>query len=573
MNPSAENPQSRLQLFYAVSRGLAGVALVTAIITSVIILLTYERVTTADPLNSHVYSMLRDDLKQSPQDELLKKEIRTIHLLSRKAFFTSVWQLRTGGFIILVALVLFFIAMKIQRSVRRKLPDPAAFPLIPDFISSTNSIQISILTAGGLLFTAALVLAFLKPDYLQVPGEMPAEYYQEDTLEADQVWLNFRGPGGNGIAVVSSAPELWDGSSAENILWKSEVPLQGFSSPVVVGDQVFITGGSIQERKVFCYHSETGVLEWTRPIPNMLPPDTEFDYEYVDPNTGFAASTMASDGEVVIAIVATGDVAAYQLDGDMVWARNLGAPDNHYAHSTSLIIHEDLCYVQYDQHDDPRLLALNVSNGATAWEQKRKVISWASPVCVNTGERMELILADNKEVSSYNPADGTLLWQINCLSGEVGPSPAVSNGLVFVANEYSKGTAIRINTANASEPASILWQYLDNLPNTASPLVFENYILMASSRGILTLLSAETGAVIWTEKLKKGFYASPILVGEKVYLMDLNGKMFIFNLTETFTLIAENELGESSACTPAFTRDRIYLRGEKHLFCIGSKND
>jgi len=567
MNQSVNN-DARLRVWYSIARGTALAAIVIALAASVIIISNYVQLKKTDPLNSASLIQLKENLKQTPQDELLKNDVRALQLLTRKAYFTGNWQIQTGGYLIIISLIILTICLKIIKAVRRKLPAPENLPSIDSYLNQSAGIQYSILSGGGLFMFLAIILAFMTETNIQNHGGSDNSGDISEELVLQEFWYSFRGPDSNGISSYETVDMHWDGTGNENVLWKTEIPVHGYSSPIIAAGKLFVTGGNRDERKVYCLDSITGEILWNRVVRNMVRPEDEFNFDWVDANTGFAAPTMATDGKRVVAIFATGDMACYRLNGDLLWTMNVGAPDNHYAHSSSLLVEGNLCFVQLDHHREPKLLALDMSNGEVVWQVERKVISWASPICVYTGSRRELILADSKNVSSYNPATGELYWEEKCLSGEVGPSPSYSDGIIFVANEYSKASAIKINQINPENPSEIIWQTTDNLPNTASPISAFGLVLLASSRGIATMLDGRTGEAKWEHNFGKGFYSSPILTGDKIYLTDLNGKTYIFRMSAEFELLAENELGESVSCTPVLFSDRIYFRGNKHIFCI-----
>mgnify|MGYP002725487020 CR=1 FL=1 len=568
MNLLDNKEQREIRLFYAIARGTALTAFVLALTVSLMIVINYVQIKQADPLNSEVLVMLKERLNQTPQDEILKKEIRALHLLTRKAYFTANWQIKTGGYIIIFSFIMLSISIKVIRAVRRKLPDPVILPEYSNYFTKSTSIQNSILITGGLLFGIAVFLAFISDTNLHAPGDSTELAESTDNIQTHGIWAGFRGHSGNGISEYETIPKNWNGLTGENINWKTAIPLKGYSSPILVSGKLYVTGGNKTERKVFCLDAKTGEILWDRLVRNMVRAEDNFNFDWVDDNTGFAAPTMATDGKKVVAIFATGDMACFRLNGDLVWTMNIGAPDNHYAHSSSLIILDKLCFVQFDHHEGPKLMALDMSNGSTSWEVERKVISWASPICVNTGDRFELILADSKAVTSYNPETGEVYWQEKCLSGEVGPSPAYADGMIFVANEYSKASGIRLNQNDPENPSDIIWQFTDNLPNTASPLAADGLLLLASSRGIVSMYDAITGELHWEHNFGKGFYSSPIKVGTNVYLTDLNGRTIIFKMAKVLEITAENELGEQTSCTPAMENDVIYMRGSEHLYSI-----
>jgi outer membrane protein assembly factor BamB len=287
----------------------------------------------------------------------------------------------------------------------------------------------------------------------------------------------------------------------------------------------------------------------------------------VSTDTGLAASTMATDGRAVFAIFATGDVIAFDLSGKRLWARNLGVPDNHYGHSSSLIIYKDKLLIQYDTNKSGKLIALMAKTGETVWESPRKSkIAWSSPALVNTGSRMELILSTNPNVSGYNPETGKELWSVDCLSGEVGPSVGYADGMVFAANEYAKLVGIKLGATPV-----VAWESDEFLPVVSSPLAVKGLLYIATSYGVFACFDAKSGKKFWSQEYGDPFYASPIYVDGKVYITDMSGKTHIVKATSEYQLIATPELGEKAVCSPVFAGGRIFIRGMNQLYCFGSK--
>jgi outer membrane protein assembly factor BamB len=285
----------------------------------------------------------------------------------------------------------------------------------------------------------------------------------------------------------------------------------------------------------------------------------------VNEETGYSAPTAATDGIGVYAIFANGDIIALDMDGKKIWAKNLGLPGNHYGHSSSLMLYKDLIIVQYDQKSAPKLLALSTKSGSIVWSANRNVkISWASPIIVNTGKRTEIILAAEPYVASYNPDNGAELWKVDCISGEVGPSPAYANGMVFSVNDYSKLAAIKLG-----DQPSVLWENTEYLSDIPSPVATDKYLFLSTSFGLTVCYDAVNGQKYWEKEFGNNVYASPIIVEGKVYILDRTGIMHILKVDKEYVSLSEPKLGENSVCTPAFTDGRIYIRGDKNLYCIG----
>ena len=256
----------------------------------------------------------------------------------------------------------------------------------------------------------------------------------------------------------------------------------------------------------------------------------------------------------------------------MVWGRNVGVPENHYGHSSSLIAWDNLVYVQLDGSSEAKVLALNINTGEEVWSAQRETISWSSPVIARTEIGPQLLLNSESTVDAYHPADGTLLWSEEFLAGEVAPSPVYASGVVFAANEYAVAGAIRISGTAEAPESELIWEYDEYLPEVASPISDGERVYFATSAGDFVCLSltseSDEGEEVWVEEIGGGFYSSPILVGDHIYVGDLDGVMHVLKSGPPFELISQIDMGEEIFATPAFMDGRLYLRTAKHLYCI-----
>lgn len=389
----------------------------------------------------------------------------------------------------------------------------------------------------------------------------------KDDLEAEmrKQFPAFRGVGSNGVSEHRNLPLHWDGAANENICWKVEIPLHGFNSPIIWGDKLFVSGANSTRQEVYCFDRNNGSLLWTAVVDQIEgSPEKAPD---VTPDTGHAAPTLTTDGTYIYAIFSTGDVIALNMNGERVWARNLGLPRNHYGHASSLLLFEDKLLIQYDHSREAKVMALNTQTGETVWTTPRKVkVSWASPVLVNTGSQMELILAADPLVASYNPETGEEIWQLDCLSGEVGPSVVYADGVVFAMNEYASLVAIKLG-----ESPVILWQADEFLSDVPSPVATDQYLFIATSYGVVACYHTKTGEKYWEQEFDEGFYSSMMLNGDHIYLIDKRGVSHIFKADKTYQEIATSPLGENVYATPAFSDGHLYIRAEKNLYCVGAK--
>ncbi|HXG46449.1 MAG TPA: PQQ-binding-like beta-propeller repeat protein [Methylomirabilota bacterium] len=383
-------------------------------------------------------------------------------------------------------------------------------------------------------------------------------------------WPGFRGSGAIGHATRANPPTEWSGNSNKNVRWKAKVPRPGMNSPVVWEGRLFLTGADESGREMFCFDTDTGALLWrhdVRGIPGV-PPDEELPD--VMETSGLAAPTVTTDGQHVAALFATGELVCTDVNGRRVWAKHLGVPKNHYGHASSLIHHENRLFVQFDQQTSSALLAFDLALGKLVWEAKRGPISWSSPILVTNKGRLELILTNCKTVDSYDPKTGKLLWQIETLAGEVAASPAFADGTVYVASEGAVAAAIDVSN-HAAKP-KVRWTWGETLPDVSSPVANERYVIIPSGHGVVTCLDAKTGKKLWEHEFSAGFYSAPILVNDRVYILDLAGGMQIFRMSDKFELLGVSKIGEATYATPAFVGDRIYIRGATHLFCVGAES-
>lgn len=405
--------------------------------------------------------------------------------------------------------------------------------------------------------------AEIVADQLADPNVARTPTSSQNTLKN---WTSFRGPGGNGHGALANSPLNWSAEDGTNVLWKAKVPKHGMSSPVVWENRVFLTGADDGRRQIYCFDTDTGKLLWQHDVHDIPGSPPGGKLPKVLDETGFAAPTAMTNGQNVAAVFGTGELVCVNMKGDRIWARHLGTPKNHYGHASSLIGHGNLLFVQYDQTEGSLLLAFDLVSGSPAWRVTRGAVSWSSPILVDNKGRIELILTNSKAVDSYDPSSGRLLWHVECLAGEVAPSAAYADGVVFVANDGAVASAIDVGT-HGSEP-KILWQWDEALPDAASLLANDDYLIVPTGFGVVSCLNGKTGTLQWEQEFDNGFYSSPVLVNDRVYIIDLSGVMQIFRMSDTFERLGTSTLGEDTYATPAFVGDRIYIRGVTHLFCI-----
>jgi outer membrane protein assembly factor BamB len=292
-------------------------------------------------------------------------------------------------------------------------------------------------------------------------------------------------------------------------------------------------------------------------------------------DTGLAASTVSTDGARVYAIFPTGDLAAFDFDGHLLWRKSLGIPKNTYGHAASLEVWQGRVLVQYDQANPEdgksHLYAFDGATGDMAWDAKRPVAnSWSTPIVAEVGKDYQLITAADPWVIAYDPNDGKEIWRAKCVGGSVAPSPVLAGNVIIAIAPENQSVAIRTGGAGDITGTHVAWQNEDIIPDIVSPVADDHRVFFIDSYGALYVLNSQDGKLIYEHDFEENVKASPTLVAGKLYVLALSGTMYIGTPGEKeFTLEAKNSLGEECAASPAFMPGRIYIRGINYLYCIG----
>ena len=409
-----------------------------------------------------------------------------------------------------------------------------------------------------------------KPVKTSPEAAFDSRDYSPSAKEVGENWPSFRGPLG-GVA-VGNYPVSWDAPAGKGVLWKTEIPLPGWNSPVVWKDRVFVAGADEKRREIYCFAASTGKLLWKQPVATI----GKGKAPKIGEETGYAAPTMAADGKRVFAIFPNGDVVSYSFEGKRLWGRNLGSMESMYGYASSLATFRSLVIIQYDQGsgDDGKsaLLALQGATGKIVWRTSRTVAaSWSSPIVMRSGDQGLIVTNANPWAMAYDALSGNELWRATLMSGDVASSPAFAAGTAYVCASGAVLAAIRAD-GRGDVTKSVLWQASDGLPDITSPVTDGNLVLLLTTEGTATCYDAKKGSKLWEHEFPDtSFLASPVIVGGRVYLLDAEGVMHVVDAKGVFREEARSSLGEKANATPAFADGRIYIRGTKHLFCIGGK--
>ena len=598
----------------AILRNIAIVSAIFIATFSIMLTTNYFQVRGTSPLQTEVMETLKEINDRNADNPVLQEQIRRLDLLSRRAYFVQMNHLMTGVYILLGALVIFVICTRIYFVNDKDIPDKNIDP-IDEWAIKTNARKYVVWIMTGIA-ACALIFVVLSSPYLKQSrieksgmisnqntdddlisgtvnvsattdtesaaevGGIPVDETNEaneasdtdetkiaeETVGSKATHNAFRGNNSTGISSATKLPVEWDLNNGKNITWKRDIPRKGYNSPVINGNKVFFSGADEEACELFCYDLTTGEQLWSLAAVNI--PGSPSELPDVTEETGLAASSVTTNGNMVCAIFATGDIICADMNGKQVWAKNLGVPELNYGYASSLLIHENTVIVQFDDRKSPRVMALDLATGTERWNKSRdeKIGNWSSPIIANINNTPQLILMGNPNIRAYNPDNGELLWSVSCMSGEICTSPCSADGIVFGANEYAKAVAI-----NAVD-GSILWESRDFLPEIASPVATKDNFYVATVYGVVAAYNAKTGELRKEHELAgMDFQSSPIIADGKIYLVGHNGKVFIFSTDNDFDLLHSFETGENTFATPAFTDGKIVIKTEKSIYCVEEK--
>jgi outer membrane protein assembly factor BamB len=546
-------------------------------------------------------SSLKKELCERPKDEALKGRIRTRDWELRNNLFGRLHFDDWGTTFLLCAIVVLLISATYAGSLRRKLPNPLEWGAREPGeerrlrqISRHALAGVALLTGGFLLAlglgSSGMSFAGMMDEVRAArgPGGGGADVGKKpgggtsarkkglfpSKEEVRSQWPRFRGPGGCGVYMHGKVATEWDAASGKNILWKTPVPLDGYSSPIVWKKRVFLTGATSQKREVYCFDAAEGSLLWKADVGEVARRSPEVPDVFEAP--GHAACTPVTDGRHVYAIYANGDVVAFDYEGKRVWARNLGLPDDTYGHASSLTMWCDLVLVEFDHAGEgasgSALYALDAATGGEVWRVARDYgATWTSPIVIETKKGDQFITATTPFVVANDPETGVELWKASVLEGEVAPSPVFAGGMVLVAMSECGLAAIRPGGKGDVTDTGVLWHVEGTFPETGSPVSDGKLVWTITTEGLLTCLRVEDGVEAFKKETEYGGYSSPCLAGGRLYVTGGEGATVVLKAGEAYEEVGKGKVGEKVAGSLAFAEGRILIRGEKHLFCIGGK--
>jgi outer membrane protein assembly factor BamB len=433
-------------------------------------------------------------------------------------------------------------------------------------------------------------------------------------------WPEWRGPLSNGVAPQGDPPVKWDQKT--NVKWKTEIPGQGSSSPIVWGNQIFVTtavktdetvepppeekpvpeaegegrrgrggrgdrggrgarpgGGqgrpnSYYEFLVYSIDRDTGKVLWKKTATRAVP------HEGTRQDNGYASMSATTDGKQLYVSFGSRGMYCFDLEGNLKWDRDLGdmRMRNAFGEGASPAVYGDTFLVTWDHEEQSFIAALDTQTGKTKWKMDRDEPSnWSTPIVVEHNGKEQVIVNAAKRVRSYDLKTGDLIWECGGQTMSAIPMPVTADGVVYCMSGFRGSAAFAIPldaTGDITLTDKPIWRVQKNTPYVPSPLLLDDQLyFVRGNTGILTSLNAKTGKVLIDgERLPdvKSVYASPVGAADRVYLTSREGVTVVLKHGPKFEILATNDLEEPIDASPAIVGKQLFLRGAKHLYCIAT---
>lgn len=420
-------------------------------------------------------------------------------------------------------------------------------------------------------------------------------------------WPQFRGIAASGVGDDATLPATWDTAKGQGIAWKTPIPGLGLSSPVVWGDLMCLTTsisgrkdaglkvglyGNIEpvqddtphEWRVYCLDKKTGAVRWQQSAFKGVPKIKRHT------KSTHANSTLATDGERLIALFGSEGLYAYDLKGKLLWKKDLGvldagyfqAPEAQWETGSSPIVHDNVVVVQADVQKNSFLAAFDADNGKELWRTARgDVPTWGTPTTHQTKAGVQLVVNGWRHIGGYDFKTGKEIWRLKGGGDIPVPTPVVHDGLIYITNAHGPAApvyAIRDTATGDITPAAgetsndgIAWSYPRDGGYMCTPLVYRGLVYVVKYNGVLSVYDAKSGERKFQERLAGGtsaFTSSPIASDGRVYLASEDGHVYVLKAGPAFEVLADNDMGESVLATPAISEKTLFYRTQVHVLAI-----
>jgi outer membrane protein assembly factor BamB len=401
------------------------------------------------------------------------------------------------------------------------------------------------------------------------------------SVRADD-WTRFRGPDGQGVSAETGLPTKW--SAKENIAWKTKIPGDGWSSPVILGKRVYLTSTTEGGKSchILALDAESGTIVWDREVFKQQPPFKRGENSHATP-------TPTTDGERVYAVFGEGGVAAVTVAGEPVWTYKDIHFHSQHGLSASPILYKNLVVMPYDGSsktnppigwqkpwDGGFVLALDRTTGEVRWKTPRGLsrLAHVTPILVTVAGKEVLVSPAGEVIQAFDLESGKVLWTVPAIGEGVVPSPVFGDGMLFAASGFGAPTlrAVRLESGSEEATRPVVWDTKKGVTTIPSPIYVKPYLYMATEKGNAYCLEAATGKQVWQERLPGTYRASPVYAGGKLYFLSESGETTVALPGPTFRILEQNVLGEPCQASMGVSGGRLFIRTQQHLFCIRNPN-
>lgn len=404
---------------------------------------------------------------------------------------------------------------------------------------------------------------------------------------ASDQWLMFRGPTGQGIADAKDVPIKWkekdDSGPAENIKWKTELPGQAWSSPVVNGNQIWMTNASLDGKSLRVLRAalDTGKIEIDQEVFHIDEP------EFKHATNSYASPTPVLDPDRVYVYYGTyGTACLSTKDGSKIWENRKLPHNTQNSAGSTPIPYKDKLLICMDGMDTQFQVALNKSDGSVAWKTARSMPvvnkkedmkkAYGTPLVYQFEGKDQMVAPAAEGFYAYDPNTGKELWRLKQPGFSNAPTAVYANGLLYMSTGFTPPQLWAFKPAAGSEasldlpPDNVKWKIKGQAPcpTIPSPIAVGERLYMLSDTGALSCINTSTGAIVWTEKMNGEWATSPTLIDGRIYLFDRKGRGIVFDPGDKFIKIAENTLEDGCMASPAVVGKAIILRTKKALYRI-----
>jgi outer membrane protein assembly factor BamB len=395
------------------------------------------------------------------------------------------------------------------------------------------------------------------------------------SLFAGDNWPQFRGPDGQGHSDASRLPLAW--SETEHVRWKTPIHDKGWSSPVVWGNQIWLTTATVEGKKLYvmCFDLATGkVLRDIELFDVEKPADTQQYNSFASP------TPVIEQDRVYVHFGSYGTACLDTHSGEVLWQRR-DLPCNHFrGPGSSPILFENLLILDFDGFDYQYVVALDKHTGKTIWKKDRTLDygttdgdmkkSFSTPLVFEAAGRLQMISACSKGAYAYDPRTGDEIWRITFHSYSSAARPLFGEGLVFINTGFGKADllAVRPDGEGDVTATNIVWKATKGIGSKPSPVLVGDLLFDVHDAGVASCIDAKTGKEVWNKRLGGAFSASPIAAAGRVYFFDEQGKTTVVKASRSYEELATNTLDDGCKASPAVVGQAIILRTQTSLYRI-----